>query len=180
MRTLIILVMVLSLAAGLSSCTKDEKTAGLTPLPSEDAGAEPDDVTLRADITKFLQDTGAPVSSQYDFRRVDLDGDTRRDALVLFKNPYGYWCGLYGCAMLILKAQDGGFDLVSAVQSVRGPVYVGDAKTNGWKDILVHVSGRWSKTKDVALQFDGEKYPSVPNELPVFPRLALRNEVELF
>ena len=41
----------------------------------------------------------------YDFRRVDLNGDGKRDALVLFTNPYGYWCGDNGCSMLVMKAE---------------------------------------------------------------------------
>lgn len=138
----------------------------LTPLPSR---ADPADSVLTAAIGAFLKDSGAPVASRYDFRRYDLDGDGMRDALALFKSPYGYWCGLHGCTLLVMRAVSADtFEIASTIQPVREPLYVGSGETNGWKDIIVHVSGRWSETKDVALHFDGKTYPGNPSDLPAY------------
>ncbi len=174
-------LMMLELAATLAACAESPKTAdaNLLPLPGSEPD-EPRDEVLQASIRKFLADTGAPAASLYERRRVDLNGDGRRDALVLFKNPYGYWCGLYGCTMLILMAGEENFKLLNATQPVRGPLFISAMETNGWKNIIVHVSGRWAETKDVALQFDGEKYPASPSDLPPYLRYASNRETRLF
>lgn len=132
---------------------------------------EPTDAQLRAEVQEFLAGTGAPPSSLYDLSRIDLNGDQRRDALVLFKNPYGYWCDTHGCTMLVFRASGSdSFELVNSIQPVRAPVSVSPLKINGWNNIIVHVSGRWTKTKDVAVMFDGQKYQSNPDKLPTYVR----------
>jgi hypothetical protein len=148
-------------------------------LPADAAPADPSDEYLVRDIQKFLASSGAPAHSIYSFRRYDLNDDGLRDALVILQNPYGYWCGLYGCSMLVMQAEEDSFKLVNAVQPVREPLYVSEGKTNGWKDLIIHVSGRWSETKDVALQFDGSAYPANPSDLPAYLMLA-SNATPLF
>ena len=111
--SLLILTTTLLLAAcGHGGCCNSE--ASLTPMETTD----PDDTVMRGAVTAFLQDTGAPVSSMYEFKRIDLDRDGRRDALVLFKNPYGYWCDTHGCTMLVMRAGNDKFELVNAIQPV--------------------------------------------------------------
>src|SRR5688572_3676177 len=174
--TMIIAVIIGSVAF-LTGCGGGEISGGLTPMPSVD---EPSDTQLAESVQKFMKNGGGPVSSVYQHRRVDLNGDGKRDALVIFKNPYGYWCGLYGCTMLIMKASDDNFKLVNAVTPVREPLHVSEGKTNGWKDIIIHISGRWTETKDVALQFDGEKYPNNPDGLPAYMKVASLQGTRLF
>lgn len=175
-------MLILALGGFLSACTGTPEphvpVSSLTPLP---AGiVDPADDVLKGAVTAFLRETGAPVSSLYKYRRFDLNNDGRRDALVVFQNPYGYWCGIYGCTMLVMRAENEDFKLVNAVQTVREPVFAGRQTTNGWKDIIIHVSGRWQKTKDVALQFNGMSYPAHPSELPEYLRLASNDDVPLF
>src|SRR5688572_26978230 len=110
--------MILTSVLLLGACAGSD-TMNLTPQASNNV--DPTDAQMRASVLAFLSDTGAPVSSMYDFQRVDLDEDGRRDALVLFKNPYGYWCDTHGCTMLVLKAGHETFELVNAIQPVRGP-----------------------------------------------------------
>jgi len=118
----------------------------------------------------FLKKSGAPISSTYNFVRFDLNGDKRRDALIMIKSPYGYWCGKHGCVMMIMKAHDNGFTLVNSIQPVREPIYISKAKLNGWHNIIVRVSGRLNgETKDVALSFDGRSYPKDPSRLTEYP-----------
>ncbi len=165
----IALMLILPLALTACSSTSDDSAAlysPLTPLPG--ATVDPSDEEMRLAVQKFLNGSEAPANSTYDFTRIDLDADGRRDALVLFKNPYGFWCGMHGCTMLVLKAHDKNFELVNAIQPVREPLYVSRDKTNGWKDLIVRVSGRWSESKDVAMRFDGHEYPQNPGkEAPV-------------
>lgn len=68
--------------------------------------------------------------------------------------------------MLVLKANNKDFSVVNTVQRIREPLYISEKTSNGWKDIIIRVSGRWSKTKDVMLEFDGRTYPSDPEKVP--------------
>lgn len=134
----------------------------LSPLPGV---IDPPDALADQAVRAYIAETGAPSCSLYRKARVDLNGDGRRDALALFKNPYGYWCDANGCTLLILEASDDGFTVLDAVRPVRGPIYIGANRYQGWKSIVVHVSGRWTRTKDVALRFDGGHYPDHPETL---------------
>jgi len=121
-------------------------------------------------MLRFLKNSGAPISSTYNFVRFDLNGDKRRDAVIMIKSPYGYWCGTHGCIMLVMKAHDNGFTLVNSIQPVREPIYISRAKINGWNNLIVRVSGRLNgETKDVALRFDGAHYPKDPTKLGAYP-----------
>jgi hypothetical protein len=131
---------------------------------------DPSNEALKTAMLDFLKKNNAPISSTYNFVRFDLNGDKRRDALVMIKSPYGYWCGTHGCIMLIMKAHDTGFTLVNSIQPVREPIYISRAKINGWNNIIVRVSGRLNgETKDVALRFDGAHYPKDPTKLGEYP-----------
>ncbi|GJL85296.1 MAG: hypothetical protein DHS20C02_10710 [Micavibrio sp.] len=137
--------------------------------------ASPGNEVLVRAIKDYLAATNNPVSSQYNFSRQDLNGDGLEDALVLFKNPYGHWCSQHGCTMLVMKAHRGHFTVVNAIQPVRTPLYVSMIKTNGWKDLIILVSGRQESTKNVAMRFDGRKYPADPSSLPAYPVRYIRN-----
>lgn len=181
MRSLMKTALFLGMTVMLAACGGGAHHAARQPLtPMPQAMPEPSDQQLAAAVVKFLEQSDAPISSIFTHRRVDLNGDGRRDALVIFKNPYGYWCGLYGCTMLVMKAGHDDFELVSAVQPVREPLYISKHKTNGWNDIIIHVSGRWAEAKDVALQFDGKHYPNNPDSLPPHLRFAAREDTRLF
>jgi hypothetical protein len=159
MRRILTLVLLL-LSLGLTAC------GGGRNIYIEETAHDPDDTVMVDSITAFLKITGAPVSSSYEYTRVDLNADKRRDALVLLKNPYGRWCDINGCTMLVLRANDDSFSIVNEIRPVRGPLYVSPVRTNGWNDIIMRVDGRRTQTKDVAIRFDGKKYPADPSALP--------------
>lgn len=124
---------------------------------------DPDNAQFMRAITEYVRAESAPENSRYEFTRVDLNGDGRREGIVMMKAPHQYWCGVNGCSMAIFKAENDGFELLSEVAPVRGPLLVSDSTTGGWKDIIVRVSGRMdARSKNVALQFDGSGYPSQP------------------
>ncbi len=163
----------------LAGCASTQEEPELL-LPFPQASADPGNEVLTSAIKEFLAETDAPNSSHYEFSRMDLDNDGRRDALILFNNPYGYWCGQHGCTMLVMRAHNDSFQLVNAVQPIRTPLYISDNNTNGWKDLIVRVSGRQQDSKDVAMRFDGRKYPSSPDNLPPHERLAFNEGVRVF
>lgn len=64
--------------------------------------------------------------------------------------------------MTVFKAQHGGFSLLSEITRIRGPLVVSEHKTNGWRDIIVRMSGVSMSDRNVALRFDGQGYPTNP------------------
>lgn len=163
------------------SCSQgphDPQVETFTPLSFEPV--DPDDTVLLMAVRRFLEQTGAPVASRFEYARIDLNDDGRRDALVLFQTPYGFWCATHGCTMLILRAHDDDFSIINSVQPVREPLYVSNLKTNGWKDMVTRVAGRSFESKDVALKFNGQTYPSNPAILPPYNRDHRLNYVRVF
>lgn len=150
----------------LSGCTSGKRTddGPLTPMPDGFTAVDPDDHILDLAVKRYLAQANGPVSSRYEFTRVDLDGDKRRDALVMMVGPHHYWCAMDGCSLVVLKASDADFSVVSEIYPVRGPMYVSEKVTDeGWKNLIIRVSGQsYAKAKDVAMKFDGETYPRNP------------------
>ena len=169
-NTRLFTILLFSTLLFLQGCSTPEQPKE-KPIPGFPSGViDPDNELLKVAMLNFLKKNGAPISSTYSFVRFDLNGDKRRDALVMIKTPYGYWCGQHGCVMLIMKAHNHGFTLVNSIQPVREPVYISRAKINGWHNIIARVSGRnVEKAKDVALRFDGQQYPKDPSVLGEYP-----------
>ena len=154
------------LSSGCAS-TKEPPRDALTPLPEDLGVRDPDNELFMRAVAEYIKAKDAPGSTQYEFTRIDLNNDGRREGIVLMKGPHSYWCGFNGCSMVIFKAQNTHFELLSEVAPVRGPLTVSAKSTNGWSDIVVRVSGRMnSSTRDVALQYDGNGYPSHPDYEP--------------
>lgn len=163
-------ILILLIAACSSS--PEEPSSSRT----ETAPQEPTNEQLFQTITGFLSAKGAPASSRYHFQRIDLDNDKRRDALVYMHGPYGYWCGTHGCPLFIFKAGSNTFTPVGGpVKPVRTPIYVSSLETKGWRNIIVRVSGRWKKSKNVALRYDGRQYPTDPSHLPAYSTSLVQN-----
>ncbi len=132
-------------------------------MPEISAFKDPDNQQFMRAVTEYIQAKEAPGNTHYEFTRLDLNNDGRREGIVLMKTPHQYWCGFNGCSMVIFEAHDSHFELKSEVAPVRGPLMVSDKRTGGWSDIVVRVSGRMNAdTKDVALRFDGDSYPPQP------------------
>jgi hypothetical protein len=172
-----ILVTALMLTACANKAPPILPTA-LTPEPV--TRIDPEDYVLKLAMKNFLENSEAPISSQYDFSRTDLNNDGRRDALVILKSPYGYWCGKHGCTMLIMRATNNNFVLVNAAQPIREPLYISQNKTNGWSDIVTRISGRWNKAKNVTMRFDGRQYPTNPSNLGANNAPLLNNTSAIF
>ena len=143
----------------LSGCSTHSYDQGLTPMPS---GGELSDAQMKEAIAAYLKQRKAPPYSEYKFARTDLNGDNRRDAIVLFKVPHTYWCGWDGCGMLILKAGSETFTPVTTIKNVRGPIYIPNSRKNGWRDIIIRISGANMADKNVVMSHNGRSYPKSP------------------
>lgn len=175
----------LSLILGLAACGKSSPElaqAPMLPMPESSVPHDPNNDQLMKAITAYVQQAGGPQNSRYEFTRIDLDNDGRREGLVMMKNPNTFWCGVHGCRMAVFKAHNDGFTVMSEVTPVRGPLTVSDKRTNGWRDLILMVDGRsgWDR-KQVALQYDGRAYPQQPAFLPaVYASNIMTDGVRIF
>lgn len=159
----------LSLVAG---CTAQPTTSGpadistsrpvtLSP-PSEDSGdagvtmGALDETELRKAIGRYrikMERAESPVETA----GVDLTGDGRPEALVLFIGPD--WCTTTGCSFIVFRDSETGYEAVSRTTRVRGPVKVGPGSNAGWHDLIVKTGGGAAPIRFVRLGFSGNGYP---------------------
>lgn len=158
----------LCLSMGACSAKREAATDGpLLPMPAASAIRDPGNGEFMTAIESYVRSKSGPAQTRYEFTRIDLNGDGRREGIVMLKAPHQYWCGFNGCPMAVFSAGNDGFRLISEISPVRGPLIVSEAKSRGWRDIIVRVSGRTAwETKDVALRFDGHSYPPAPAMQP--------------
>lgn len=125
-------------------------------------GDEPGDEALFQSIAAYIASEKGPPNSRYEYSRVDLNGDGRRDGLVLFNLPYSHWCGWGGCTMIVFEAGSDSFSVRSEIANVRGPIVVADTVTAGWRDLAVRLSGTHMADRNILMRFDGQTYPPNP------------------
>jgi hypothetical protein len=100
---------------------------------------------LEVAMLKNLPDYVAMVSrtpsrtARYSYHLVDLNGDSKLDAIVY---PVGfYFCGTGGCTLMIFQGVGTGFQLVGKASVSRTPIIVTPTKTNGWKNLIRTTAG---------------------------------------
>lgn len=154
----------------LAACadrTPPPVVAAAPPVVDPNIIIDPSSNLFMGAIQDYVASLGAPADSRYEFTRIDLDHDGRRDGIVIMKSPHQYWCGMEGCKMVVFKAANDSFSLVSEIAPVRGPLVVSASETNGWRDLLLRISGRsYEPPRNVILRYDGHAYPAVPDYGP--------------
>ena len=159
------------ISVSLNGCGYNDRLAHqqaspLLPIVELEKRLDMDDQHVTAAVHDYLKHKQAPPFSQYDFMRVDLDQDGWRDALIYITAPYGQWCNANGCTVLVLHAKEDGFTIAGEISPIRPPFYISDTLNDGWRNIIVRVSGRTEKAKNVVLRFDGMKYQENAAILP--------------
>lgn len=71
--------------------------------------------------------------------------------------------------MTIFEAGDNDYALVSETKRIRGPIFIGGGTTNGWEDINVRLSGTDTADRNIALRYDGNRYPESPSNQEDLP-----------
>ena len=170
MLTPMIKILILVAFTGLLiGCRAKDYTPSLTPMP--ESARDLCDEILTQSITTFLQSRGAPISSQYDFIRADLNGDNKREGLVMMKLPHSYWCGWAGCPMFIFTPRLGDFMMMSEIQNVRGPIFIApksDGNKQQWRNIIARASGGNTPDRTVVLSYSPHGYTSNTLNAPEF------------
>jgi hypothetical protein len=94
----------------------------------------------------------------YDFAGVDLNGDGKSEALVLFTGPD--WCQKTGCSLVVFQEEQVGYRPVSHITSARPPVLIGPEASFGWRDLMANTGGGNAPVRTVRLGFSGKGYPA--------------------
>ena len=108
---------------------------------------------------------------RYFYDRVDLNDDGAAKSLVYLVGRYA--CGTGGCTALILQSDDGTDRLIARLNSVDNPIVVSDQTTNGWRDLILYVSGGGAAPAYHVLQHSGAAYPENPSVAPMLEEGAV-------
>jgi len=122
------------------------------------------DPQLEQAIWREVGDSGY----SYRYNRVNLSNGSAPEVLVYM--PGADYCGSGGCTSFVFSFQGGAYRLISRISLTRTPIIVSSHSTNGWKDLIVFVSGGGIQPGYYAvLSFDGKKYPENPTAKPAAP-----------
>jgi uncharacterized protein len=103
---------------------------------------------------------------------VDLDGDGRDEILVHVVGPMA--CGTGGCPTLVFTPGQGdAYRLVTTLSVTRPPIRASSRRSNGWRNLIVHVAGGGAAAHDAELAFNGKSYPRNPSVAPATPVTTL-------
>jgi hypothetical protein len=100
----------------------------------------------------------------YEIARTDLNADGKEDVVALMNGKSGYR-GSGGATMFVLKGAEGGFESLGSIAVVNEPIYARKSVKNGFRELLVTVSGGGATPGLAALSFDGKKYPASPGDV---------------
>lgn len=101
---------------------------------------------------------------RYYYNKVDLNGDGIPEVFVYLVAPFV--CGTGGCSGVIFKQENGEYKVLSRFSLVNNPVIISNTKTNGYRDIIMYVSGGGIKSFFSQIKYDGKTYPSNPSIEP--------------
>lgn len=133
-----------------------------SPQAPPDAAAQspvtlPD--TALAALRELVGD-GSP-QTRYFASTVDLNQDGRDEIVAYIAGP-GV-CGTGGCNTVVLTPEGEGYRIVGEILISNPPIRAADSSSNGWRDLVVEVSGGGGPSGSVLLRFDGEQYPGDPS-----------------
>jgi hypothetical protein len=138
--------------------------APITLTPRQDPAAGPgalagnvEDADLRSAIDRYTL-TRSRTPGEYNVAGVDLNGDGKAEAVVLFSGTD--WCQKTGCSLVVFQKEAVGYKPVSHITSVAAPVLIGPEASFGWRDLMVNTGGGAAPVRTVRLGFTGKGYPS--------------------
>ena len=130
------------------------QTLNVIPYTSEDRREQAlDRALLNEDVITPLEE-----SVEYNYNKVDLNGDAKKEAIVYLENFK--LCDSGKCHVFIFEAVDNNYRLVSRIGGVYGtPIIVSDRKTNGWYNLILPRKKHYlDRTTYTLARFNGKKY----------------------
>ena len=101
---------------------------------------------------------------RYYYNKVDLNDDGINE---VFAYPVGPpVCGTGGCSAAIFKRENGEYKLLSRFSLVNNPIIISNNKTNGYRDIIMYVTGGGIESFFAELKYNGTSYPGNPSVQP--------------
>ena len=167
MRNIIALALITLITAACSSAP-DPEPHRLVVNYGAHTNKDPTDKALINSIQQYVNQRQGPANTRFEYVRIDLNDDGRRDAIVMMKLPYSFWCKEEGCRTVIFEADSGSFDVTTEMTLVRGPILISESKTNDWKDIIIREDARARDARHVLMQYNGASYPSYTDRQPTF------------
>ncbi|WP_425449439.1 hypothetical protein [Dethiothermospora halolimnae] len=119
---------------------------------------------LEKAIAKAFDLTEDVPDFRYFYNNIDLNGDDKKETFVFLVGSI--FSGSGGSTGIIFSQENDEYKTVSKFSLVRNPIIISENKTNGWKNIIMHVSGGGVKPFFAVLKHNGEKYPSNPSVQP--------------
>ncbi len=108
---------------------------------------------------------GSDKGVRYFYNAVDLNNDSIPETIVYLVGRDT--CGTGGCTTLIFRSSGNRHELISHLTLTRNPILVSHKTTNGWRDLVLYVSGGGAKASYHRLRFTGNSYPENPSVEPV-------------
>jgi len=161
-------VAVLSIAAcgPGDATTNPEAHDAASEHEAAEAAAAPEAADVESRLRALYGDLGGEL--RYFDATTDLNGDGQAEIVVYAYGPM--LCGTGGCDTLVFTPGVSGYQLVTTISVSRPPIQVSSRSANGWRNLLVHVSGGGIiPGYDAELSFDGTTYPSNPTVAPAEP-----------
>ena len=78
------------------------------------------------------------------------------------------WCGTGGCTMLIFENHNDNWRFNSRITTIRSPITLANYQHNGWRDLIIPVSGGGAKASNRILEYTGVSYPNNASMAPDF------------
>lgn len=114
--------------------------------------------TVVAELRKDFVADG--METRYLAASADLNGDGKDELLVYVVGPAA--CGTGGCPTRVYTPDGAGMRRVGNISVSNPPIRMAAEKTNGWNNLIVHVSGGGAAARDVVMAFNGRTYPGNP------------------
>jgi hypothetical protein len=166
--------LILALAGSLMGTSWAQGESGRTPSIVRTVTPETKRDTKLDTAIRVAERDNPHKELHYYFNRVDLKGDGKLEVLVFVFGPGQ--CGTGGCEAYVFEPDGDRYRLVTDIALARNPIIVSEAKTHGWKDLIMFVAGGGVLPGYYAvLHFDGTTYPSNPAYEPAEP---LKDRVE--
>lgn len=73
--------------------------------------------------------------------------------------------GTGGDTGLLFRQRDGHYEHIQSFKLVRNPIIVSSERSNGWRDLVMEMSGGGAEATQVKLRFDGKNYPNITDGL---------------
>jgi hypothetical protein len=174
LKWIMLAVVTLSMAACApeDATTEQEPRSATTEQESRSATAEqqaqqptvaPDAIDVESRLRALYGDLGGEL--RYFDAATDLNDDGQPEIIVYAYGPM--LCGTGGCNTLVFTPDASGYRLVANISVSRPPIQAASRTTNGWRDLLVHVSGGGIVDGyDAELKFDRTSYPDNPTVAP--------------